>query len=322
MGQLSLGIHCCAMDVPLVRTRITQLEDLRNAVNDAGLSAFQMSREPPRGSLIHAADGGVAFSSGRFDSRVQIRGPLSADGVSIAVGLRIPPRNRLLLREIDSGVVTMFRPGDEHEAFHDVNALYAVVTLSEEVLEREAVRHGLSLSPNAFRRTGIHPQLLAPTHLASISACLARVHGDDPADLDSATLADIVAAFIGHFAQQPAPLPALTLRQRQKIVELTRTHIDQNLDGRLDIENLARLARVSRRTLARAFEETLGEPPQSYIARMRLHRIRSDLLACGQRATVAEVSNRWGISELGRMAARYRDLFGELPSQTLSRCSH
>lgn len=322
MGQSGGVLHCCVMDVPLVRTRITQLEDLRNAVKDAGLSAFQMSREPPRGSLIHASDGGVAFSSGRFDSRVQIRGPLSSDAVSIAVGLRIPPRNRLLLREIDSGVVTVFRPGDVQEAFHDVNSLYAVVTLSEETLEREAERHGHSLSPNVFRNTGIHPQPLASAHLAAISALLAQLHRDDRSDLGSPAFADIVAAFIGHFARQPTPLPAPTLRQRQKIVVLIRTHIDQNLDGRLDIESLARLAGVSRRTLARAFEETLGEPPQSYIARMRLHRIRSDLLACGQHKTVAEVSNRWGISELGRMAARYRDLFGESPSQTRSRCSH
>lgn len=307
------------MDVPLVRTRITQLEDLRNAVKDAGLSAFQMSGEPPRGSLIHAADGGVAFSSGRFDSRVQIRGPLSADAVSIAVGLRIPPRNRLLLREIDSGVVTMFRPGDEHEAFHDVNSLYAVATLGEETLEREAERHRLSFSPNAFRRTGIHPRPLGQANLSAISAHLAQMHQDSQVDLGSAALADIVAAFIGHFARQPASLPAFTLRQRQRIVELTRTHIDQNLDKRLDIEGLARLAGVSRRTLARSFQETLGEPPQSYIARMRLHRIREDLLACGQRATIAEVSNRWGISELGRMAARYRSLFGESPSQTRTR---
>ena len=311
------------MDVPLVRTRITQLEDLRNAVNDAGLSAFQMSREPPRGSLIHAADGGIAFSSGRFDSRVQIRGPLSADGVSIAVGLRIPPRNRLLLREIDSGIVTMFRPGDEHEAFHDVDSLYAVVTLREETLESEAERHGLSLSPNAFRRTGIHPQPLARTHLAAISAHLARVHRDgDHAQLSSAALADIVAAFIGHFARQPAPLPTFSLRQRQRTVEVTRAHIDRNLDKRLDIEGLARLAGISRRTLARSFHETLGESPQSYIARMRLHRIRSDLLAGSDPgATIADVSNRWGISELGRMSARYRSLFGELPSQTRMRAS-
>lgn len=307
------------MDVPLVRTRITQLEDLRNAVKDAGLSAFQISREPPSGSLIHAADGGIAFSSGRFDSRVQIRGPLSADAVSIAVGLRIPPRNRLLLREIDSGVVTVFRPGDAQEAFHDVNSLYAVVTLGEETLEREAERHGLRLSPNAFRRTGIHPQPLALTHLSAISAYLAGVHDGSRGQFGSAALADIVAAFVGHLAQQPAQLPAFTLRQRQRIVESIRSYIDQNLDKRLEIEGLARLAGVSRRTLARAFQETLGESPQSYIARMRLHRIRADLLTCGRQVTVAAVSNQWGIGELGRMAARYRGLFGESPSQTRAR---
>lgn len=309
------------MDVPLVRTRITQLEDLSDAVADAGLSAFQMSREAPSGSLVHAVHDGVAFSSGRFDSRVQIRGPLSQDALSIAVGLRIPPRNRLLLREIDSGVVTIFRPGDEQEAFHDVNSLYAVVSLSEELLEREAEHHGIRLSPSSFRHTGIHPQPMARAHLTTISSFLTHLHQDgSQALLPSGAFADIVAAFIGHFTQQPAPLPVRQLRQRQRIVELTRTHIDRNLDRRLDIEGLARMAGVSRRTLARSFDETLGESPQSYIARMRLHRIRSDLLAGSDPgATIADVSNRWGISELGRMSARYRNLFGELPSQTRMR---
>ncbi|MED5812499.1 helix-turn-helix domain-containing protein [Mycolicibacterium sp. 050232] len=309
------------MDVPVVRTRITQLEDLSDAVADAGLSAFQMSREAPSGSLVHAARDGVALSSGRFDSRVQIRGPLSEDTLSIAVGLRIPPRNRLLLREIDSGVVTIFRPGDEQEAFHDVNSLYAVVSLSEETLDREAERYGIRPSLNAFRRTGINPQLMDRTHLTAISSFLAGLHQDgSQTRLHSGAFADIVAAFIGHFAQAPVTLPVRRLRHRQRIVELTRTHIDQNLDHRLDVEGLAQLAGVSRRTLARSFGETIGESPQSYIARMRLHGIRSDLLAGGHPgATIADVSNRWGISELGRMSARYRGWFGELPSQTLRR---
>ncbi|WP_217156028.1 helix-turn-helix transcriptional regulator [[Mycobacterium] fortunisiensis] len=309
------------MDVPLARTRITRLEDLSDAVNDAGLSAFQMSREPPSGSLVHAAHDGVALSSGRFDSRVQIRGPLSDDALSIAVGLRIPPRNRLLLREIDSGVVTIFRPGDEQEAFHDVNSLYAVLTLSPEILEREAQRYGFILSPKAFRRTGIHPRPLGPTHLATISTFLAHLHRNHhQMRLGSATLADIASAFVGHFAQDPAPLPILTLRRRQRVVESARAHIHQHLDQHLDIEAVARHTNVSRRTLARAFEETLGESPQCYITRMRLHHIRSDLLTPTRSpATIAEVSNRWGVGELGRMAARYRALFGELPSQTRAR---
>ncbi|MFV8053489.1 helix-turn-helix domain-containing protein [Mycobacterium sp. 48b] len=311
------------MDVPLVRTRITQLEDLSDAVADAGLSAFQMSREAPSGSLVHAAHDGVAFSSGRFDSRVQIRGPLSQDALSIAVGLQIPPRNRLLLREIDSGVVTVFRPGDEQEAFHDVNSLYAVVSLSEETLEREAHRHGMRLSLNTFRRTAIHPEPMARAHLTTISSFLTRLHQDgSQAHLPSGAFADISTAFIGHFAQEPATLPVPQLRQRQRIVELTRIHIDQNLGHRLDIEGLARMAGVSRRTLARSFDETIGESPQSYIARMRLHRIRTELLAGScPGSTIADVSNRWGISELGRMSARYRSMFGELPSQTRLRAS-
>ncbi|MGV0741462.1 helix-turn-helix domain-containing protein [Mycolicibacterium sp. XJ870] len=307
------------MDVPLVRTRIEQLEDLGDAVNNAGLNAFQLSREPPSGTLLHAAHDGVSLSSGHFDSRVQIRGALSDDAISIAVGLRIPPRNRLLLRDIDSGIVTVFRPGDEHEAFHDVNSLYAVVSLSEETLESEVGRHGLSLPHNAFRHTGIHPQPLARAHLDTISAFLARLHQGD-GRLDSAALADIVTAFIGHFAQRPTASILRPLRQRERIVELTRAHIDQNLDQRLDIEDLACRVGVSRRTLTRSFEETLGEPPRSYIARMRLHRIRSGLLAISpEDATIADVSNQWGMSELGRMSARYRALFGELPSQTRRR---
>lgn len=318
MGQVGGVLHCCLMDVPLVRTEITQLEDLSNAVRGAGLSAFQISRERPTGNLIHASDAGVALSSGRFDSRVQIQGPLSDNTLSIAVGLQIPPRNRLLLREIDSGVTTIFRAGDEHEAFHDVNSLYAVVSFSEETLHREARRHGIRLSPSAFRRTGIHSRLLAKPHLTAISTYLDRVHRDgDRAQISSAALADIVSAFIGHFAQQSAPLPSLTLRQRQRIVELTRSLIDRNLDQRIDVESLARSAGVSRRTLARAYEESLGESPQTYITRIRLHRIRSDLLTTDRaNATIADISNRWGISELGRMSARYRSLFGETPSQT------
>jgi AraC-like DNA-binding protein len=306
------------VDVPLIRTRINHLEDVGDAVRQAGLSAFQLSREAPSGSLVHAAHDGVALSTGQFHSRVHIRGPLSNEAVSIGVGLRIPPRNRLLMRDIDTGIVILFRPGDEHEAFHDVNSLYAVISLSDEVLEREAERHGLSFSANAFQRTGIHPQLMARTHLTTISDCLTRLHqADDQARLDSAALADIVASLIGHFSHRPTPSTLRPLRQRERIVELTRTHIDETLDQPLDIEGLARRAGVSRRTLSRSFEETLGESPGSYIARMRLHRIRSDLLAMDLRdATIANVANQWGVSDLGRMSARYRDLFGELPSHT------
>lgn len=305
------------MQVPFARTQIDRLEDLCDAVDNAGLSAFQLSRQPPSGSLVHAAHDDITLSSGQHEGRIQLRGPLSEEAISVCVGLRMP-RSRLLLRDIDSGIVCLLRPGEEQEAFHDLDTRYAVITLSEEVLEREAERLGLPFSRNAFRRTRVHPEPMAPAPLTMISDTLARLHqADGQARLSSAVFADMVAALIGHFAQRPESLILRPLRQRERIVESTRAHIDQHLNQRLDVEDLARRAGVSRRTLTRSFEETLGESPSSYITRMRLHRIRADLLAFDPRySTIAEVSNRWGISELGRMSSRYRTLFGELPSQT------
>lgn len=77
---------------------------------------------------------------------------------------------------------------------------------------------------------------------------------------------------------------------------------------------------ASRRTLYRAYAETLDETPQSYILKLRLNRIRRDLAAPNEAMrTVTVVSNHWGIPELGRLASRYREQFGELPRQTLAR---
>ncbi len=64
----------------------------------------------------------------------------------------------------------------------------------------------------------------------------------------------------------------------------------------------------------------LGETPQSYVLKMRLNRIRQDLASPAEaERTVTTVSHQWGIPELGRLAARYRQQFGELPRETLAR---
>jgi hypothetical protein len=50
---------------------------------------------------------------------------------------------------------------------------------------------------------------------------------------------------------------------------------------------------------------------------MRLNRIRRDLASEEEaRCSITLLANKWGVSELGRFAARYRELFGELPSET------
>jgi AraC family ethanolamine operon transcriptional activator len=86
--------------------------------------------------------------------------------------------------------------------------------------------------------------------------------------------------------------------------------------GRLTVAELASALRVTPRALEYAFESALGIPPARYILARRLNRVRRDLLT-KRTDTVTAAASRRGFEHLGRFAAQYQDLFGELPSETL-----
>jgi Helix-turn-helix domain len=68
-----------------------------------------------------------------------------------------------------------------------------------------------------------------------------------------------------------------------------------------------------------SFFEVLEDTPGRYVQRLRLHRIRHELVSDGEAlCTISMISRRWGISEPARMAGWYRELFGESPSETLA----
>jgi AraC-like DNA-binding protein len=127
--------------------------------------------------------------------------------------------------------------------------------------------------------------------------------------------------FVTHFARSPRLQAGGTdPRGLARVVARARVFIHENLDGPLSIDKIANAARTSHRTLHRAFQIVLDETPYSYVLKLRLHRIRHELVSDAEIAcTITCAANRWGISELGRFAGWYRDLFGELPSETLAR---
>ncbi|MDO9617008.1 MAG: helix-turn-helix domain-containing protein [Pseudomonas sp.] len=86
------------------------------------------------------------------------------------------------------------------------------------------------------------------------------------------------------------------------------------------LAELCRAVGVSERTLRSAFVATLGMAPARYLRLRRLHLLRAALAVTDQsHASVAEVAQRFGYTDCGRMAADYHALFGEYPSATLQR---
>ncbi len=86
------------------------------------------------------------------------------------------------------------------------------------------------------------------------------------------------------------------------------------------VRDLMGAAKVSERTLHRAFQDWYGISPVRYLRLRQLHSIRDALLAANpETTTVTDVFVQHDIRHFGRFAGVYRTLFGELPAQTLSR---
>lgn len=95
-------------------------------------------------------------------------------------------------------------------------------------------------------------------------------------------------------------------------------YMQANADEPLTPQELARVGCMSVRTLHASFQQTFGESPMSYLRRLRLDHVRTELLRSDPALVrVTQVAMRWGFFHQSRFAQQYRDRFGELPSATL-----
>lgn len=111
-----------------------------------------------------------------------------------------------------------------------------------------------------------------------------------------------------------APVPAAGAGAVSQAVDLLRD--DPAHDW--SVADLAAATATSVRSLQEGFRRSLDTTPTAYLRRLRLERVRDDLLAAAPGgANVTAVSARWGFTHHGRFAAAYAARFGERPSDTL-----
>jgi AraC-like DNA-binding protein len=85
------------------------------------------------------------------------------------------------------------------------------------------------------------------------------------------------------------------------------------------ISELCRAACVSESRIRQAFVDVVGMPPIRYFRYRLLNRLRAELaLADSSVESVTSIATLLGVSQHGRIAGRYKQAFGELPSDTLN----
>ncbi|MCY1410947.1 HTH-type transcriptional activator RhaS [compost metagenome] len=97
-------------------------------------------------------------------------------------------------------------------------------------------------------------------------------------------------------------------------------YIARNLKQDIDVEELARQAQMSLRSLYGLFERHVRVTPKQYIRNLKLERIHASLSdPCCNVRNVTELALDYGFLHLGRFSEAYRQQFGELPSETFKR---
>jgi AraC-like DNA-binding protein len=103
-----------------------------------------------------------------------------------------------------------------------------------------------------------------------------------------------------------------------QIVKRLDAFLCAHLDEPIYMAQLCDATGVSERSLRNACHAVCGTSPKRYLTRRRLEAVRSALGSARRgQATVTRIATDYGFYELGRFAAIYTSIYGELPSETL-----
>lgn len=104
-------------------------------------------------------------------------------------------------------------------------------------------------------------------------------------------------------------------QQRERIVRSARSYILEHLAEIPTTLDVCRIIHVHERVLQYCFNEAMGMSPTTYIRYLRLHEVRRELRSGGME-TLGDIAARWGFWHPSRFSSEYKQLFGELPSET------
>jgi len=105
----------------------------------------------------------------------------------------------------------------------------------------------------------------------------------------------------------------------ERAIRLVLDYLNTNPSNEVTAAELCALADCSQRWLEQSFKTRFGVTPKQYVKCLRMARLRRDLLFSSgpESQAINELAGVHGFWHMGQLAADYRKMYGELPSDTL-----
>ena len=301
-------------------------DDLRETTRGSAVEIVQLKPGKLLGSIKHFDIGNFGISLGRFDSAIRMRGDLHQERIVLGTILDSAGRVTQWWKDVRPGDIGVFPALVEFDAIHDGGAAYLLVSIGlPELLASLGGEEHLA-DPVFWNTKRVYntDSFIGAEMLQRLIGITSGLEHKFTAPSDQAAdflQRSIVESFVLALMSALAPASARSntdARTGARLVSETEDYIDAS-DGRpVHISELCCALKVSRRSLHRAFADTLGIGPVAYLRRRRLSAIRSILSRCDTATiSIGDLAFEYGFPETGRFAAYYRAHFGETPSETL-----
>ncbi|BCH24557.1 hypothetical protein MesoLjLb_43420 [Mesorhizobium sp. L-8-3] len=226
--------------------------------------------------------------------------------------------------EVEPGSLVILGPGRDHRNVLEPRWMSIEICVSIEEMVGEGLAADTLLTGERSLRVYPLPSDLLLQYRQLVDFVFradARLSRPTPIELLAirATVLELILRTGAHIEAPGFEPPRLRRRNGYRLAAAAMDLIERNADHLFGVGDLASSLRVSERALNYAFRQALGLSTYRYMLACRLNAANRELKASsGRHITVTEAAMNSDFYHLGRFALHYRNMFGELPSQTLA----
>ncbi len=294
-----------------------EVDDFATAV--AGLQIDYVRTGRGQGPCVVTAAGtrDATFSFGSIGFPVIAATEVPADRSVFALITAAPPRTQWNGVEVRPGDLVAYAPTTTFLAVEPIGLAAAVLVVPTGSAQQIASSLGI---PDPIVPRSVAPLAPSPP-VRRLAAMMRHASRQPPLMANPSTLSMLVESAVGVVTEDTTPGGRRSRRlDSRAIVRNCLDYVESKGVHQPSMSELCRAGYASESRVRQAFIDAVGVPPNRYFQLRLLSRLRSALTAAGpEQASVTDIAMSLGVTQLGRVAGRYRSLYGEVPSETLRR---
>ncbi|RLB74788.1 MAG: hypothetical protein DRH03_00010 [Deltaproteobacteria bacterium] len=291
---------------------------LTGAVKGATFHRTQTSKGVFCGSLLRAEIGRGVLDTGFYNRDLMTEGQFPKDTVTVAMFLDAKVETIFNGISLEPNDLSVIKPGTETLYTIPAETRWASLQIKSEDLRLLGVDFANSKNKIFKKRSLSHYPFMTILH-----SLVNRLQYSEDRHLTSFApdiMYNHLVENLAYLLTREQEQITLTHDRYQQIAATVKRILNDDITNIIQVSDLCHLTGQSERTLERVCKKAFGLPPQRLLKSHRLKVVRKALQSnTEEKLNISKLSMDYGFMHPSRFAGEYKNHFGELPSQTLTR---